>query len=248
VLAAGDLHIWYRLTEGLSPEEMAECRSVLSGEERERCERFHFERDRRDFAVAHALLRRTLSRYDDRAPPEWTFAATGQGKPFIADPSSPLRFSLSHTRGLVACAVAVSAEVGIDVEPVDTARAHRDVAARYFARAENAGLDARPAEEYAARFAEIWTLKEAYVKALGSGLSHPLDTLSFSFEGDRGIRFEALGDAAPAHWRFALGVPTLAYRLAVAARWTARVPCRLALHDAAGANLSLQPVRQSFTG
>src|SRR5262245_19549161 len=67
-LAPCDVHVWYRLTEALSPDELAACRSLLSAEERLRCERFVFERDRRDFAAAHALLRHTLSLYGDRGP------------------------------------------------------------------------------------------------------------------------------------------------------------------------------------
>jgi hypothetical protein len=87
--------------------------------EDERCKRFAFDDDRRDYAVAHALLRRLLSHRHAVSPEAWRFEATPSGKPRVAADFAalPLAFSLSHARGLVACAVSEDAEVGIEVDP-----------------------------------------------------------------------------------------------------------------------------------
>ena len=79
-------------------------------------------------------------------------------------------------------------------------------------------LDACDAAERPTRFIELWTLKEAYVKAIGHGLSHPLDRFGFAFDSERGIRFTAPPDEHAAQWTFALLAPSVRHRLAVAVR------------------------------
>src|SRR5262252_560578 len=109
-LSLGDIHVWYRHTEGLTVDSLQAVEASLSSDERARCARFHFVEDRRDFSVAHDLLRRSLSRYGAAEPADWRFDTIANGKPVVrvfeadAEPE-PLCFSLSHTRGLVACAV-----------------------------------------------------------------------------------------------------------------------------------------------
>jgi 4'-phosphopantetheinyl transferase len=166
-----------------------------------------FARDRRDFTAAHVLLRDVLSRYGGCAAQEWRFDEDANGKPCIAADqagTSPVCFNLSHTRGLVACAVAEAADVGIDVEPVGNGIDGRAVAVRFFAPSEIRSLEASPREDYAARFVELWTLKESYVKALGAGLAHPLRSFAFSFEQVTGLEFSSVSGTTPAGWLFAL--------------------------------------------
>jgi 4'-phosphopantetheinyl transferase len=217
-LSPDDLRVWYQFTEALSSAEIAALEPILSAAERERAARFVFARDRRDYVAAHALLRRSLSRYGRVSPEAWQFMAAADGKPMIAagQQTGSLTFSLSHTRGLVACAVAVSAEIGLDVEAVNDSQ-DRGLVAQHFARSERRLLATVPPAQRAARFTELWTLKESYLKAVGLGLRHPLDAFAFSFEADR-IGFEG-PNGAEGTWYFALAEPTPAFRLAVAARW-----------------------------
>jgi len=91
-----------RPSEPAVSEQRSVLMGLLSDEERQRLTRFHFERDRVLFLVAHALLRITLSRYANIDPRAWQFRTGSYGRPEIADPRSRLRFSLSHTRGLAA--------------------------------------------------------------------------------------------------------------------------------------------------
>lgn len=214
ILGPSDVHIWYRATD--VPESSTP--SVLSADERARRDRFVFERDRRDFSEAHALLRRALSRYADIPPTDWTFGATAEGKPFLAPGCGDLSFNLSHTHGLVACAITRGADVGIDVELLDRAVDERGIARRFFTAAEAAAIDACAAGERQARFIEFWTLKEAYIKAIGRGLGYGLEEFGFALEGARDIRFDAPPDVDAAGWEFALFVPQSRARMAVAVR------------------------------
>src|SRR5262249_33258429 len=141
----------------------------LSSDERARRNRFRFERDRRDFAMAHDLLRRTLSRYADVRPEDWRFTADRHGKPSIDTADAALRslaFSLSHTSGCVACAVSKNHLVGVDVERTDRRVSTRELAWQCFSPDEANWLrqfaDSQPG------FSELWTLKEAFLKALGT--------------------------------------------------------------------------------
>jgi 4'-phosphopantetheinyl transferase len=225
-LTPNGLDVWVWLTGRLDATAVESLRSVLSPAERSRADRFVFARDKRDYVASHALLRHVLSRDGPSAAHEWTFVADVHGKSSLVaaqagDP--PLVFNLSHTRGLVACAVARGTRIGIDVEQVDSSVNAPAIARTHFAAAEVAMLASTPAAELAARFAEVWTLKEAYVKGLGTGLwaAHPLDSFAFSFDDRTGLRC-AVAAAAEAEvpvvvpWQFALAIPSPGYRMAVA--------------------------------
>src|SRR3954470_6802052 len=136
-----EVHVWFRSTDRMDDAAIAVAASVLSDEERVRYRRFHFRRDARDYAAAHALLRHTLSRSGERLPAEWQFEKTPAGKPLLRDAgAAPVAFSLSHTHGMVACAVTSAAAVGVDVERVDRAVNAADIATRFFAPEEAAHL------------------------------------------------------------------------------------------------------------
>ena len=120
-LAQGDVHVWCRATDSLGDADIKAAVTLLSPEEHSRYARFRFARDQRDYAAAHALLRLSLSRYADVTPRSWQFREASGGKPLLVlDEGMPrLSFNLSHTHGLVACAIASGSDVGIDVESVD---------------------------------------------------------------------------------------------------------------------------------
>jgi 4'-phosphopantetheinyl transferase len=210
--------IWFRLTQSMSTQEVEESRSVLSFEERARADRFAFDRDRRDFIAAHALLRGALSYHGGLTPDVWSFASEATGKPYLVG-HSELQFNIAHTRGLVACALSITGPVGIDVESIDIERDIESVWENNFASSEITELKA--CEEGGirqARFTELWTLKEAYLKALGTGLGQPLDEIAFRFPGASRLRGVAKDNSSHAGWRFGLFAPLDNYRLAVAVR------------------------------
>jgi 4'-phosphopantetheinyl transferase len=217
-LGPAEVHVHYRVTDALDERGVEDAVALLSPDELTRYLRFVFARDGRDYAAAHALLRTSLSRYAEIAPRAWAFRDEPGGKPSLvgATRMPRLSFNLSHTHGLVACAVAAGADVGIDVESVDREVDDR-VAERFFSAAEIAGLRrCRSAALRAKRFFDLWTLKEAYIKAIGRGLSHPLDTIVFTVGDDDAITFTAPSEVDVASWSFRLFAPTDRHRLAIA--------------------------------
>lgn len=215
----GDVHVHYRLVDAVGEDDYQSAWSILSAHERARAARFVFAADRERFVVTHALLRRTLSSHADVAPEAWAFVDNEFGKPALADPffHAGLSFNLSHTHGLVACAVAQQ-DVGIDVESIDRTVRALDIASRFFSPVEIAWLRQGSAEEQPVRFLELWTLKEAYVKGVGTGLSHPLDTFGFVFGEAASLRFNAPASSEASHWYFAVFAPSDRHRLALAVR------------------------------
>jgi 4'-phosphopantetheinyl transferase len=222
-----DVHVWFHATGALDEAAIAAAASVLSDEERAQYRRFRFAHDARDYAAAHALLRVTLSRYGDRAPERWRFDKTANGKPFLVDQRTvPASFSLSHATGMVACAVTANGDVGVDVECVDRHVEVADIAARFFAPAEAAHLGQLDAAAQRDRFFDLWTLKEALVKALGTGMATSQAALSFTIGTDGEIRLDAPHLETNA-WQFGLFAPGPRHRLAVAVRRDTAHPAQL---------------------
>ena len=223
-----DIHVWFRCTDSLDEAAIAAAVSVLSGDERAQYGRFHFRRDARDYAAAHALLRQSLSRYGGRAPEEWRFQKDVNGKPFLVDEDAfQASFSLSHTHGMVACAVTAAADVGVDVECIDRNVDAADIAARFFAPSETAHLAQLDEEARQQRFFDLWTLKEALAKALGMGMALSLNRLAFAIAGDGGISLGAAPGIDAADRQFGLFTPGPRHRLAVAARSSASGPAQI---------------------
>ena len=236
--------VWYVFPGAIrNPELLDGYRSILSDDEIARYERFFFDRDRHLHLVAWALVRSMLSRYADVAPEQWEFRTNQWGRPEIAgpDPAPPLRFNLSHTRGLIACIVAPELDVGVDVEDRRRDTSGREIARRFFSSREVAALERRTEEEQATAFFEYWTLKEAYIKAVGVGISLGLGRFSFELD-DRGlaiddperraatISFDGLDDA-PASWQFAQYEPTPHHAMAVAIRRGSDDDLEIRLHE-----------------
>jgi 4'-phosphopantetheinyl transferase len=197
-------------------------RALMSPDEHERMARLVFERDRRRFLLTRALVRTTLSRYAAVPPAEWAFIANVHGRPEILDraPGVPdLRFNLSHTDGLIACAVTIGREVGVDVEHIQRHMTH-DVAGRFFAPREVNDLKALSEDEQQRVFFDYWTLKEAYIKARGFGLALPLADFAFTLapQAPPQIAFEPALQDDPDTWQFAQDWPTPHHRLALAVR------------------------------
>lgn len=201
-MGAGDgIAVW---TVDLSavPESLWQCLiDLLDASEAAQARRFAFEQHRRQYTAAHGLKRLMLSAAsaDQVNCRDWRFEIGAYGKPRVAQ-RPDLKFNLSHCAGRVACALARGVELGLDVETLDR-HAPMEVAGCYFAPAELAWLRALPEPERPAGFFQLWTLKEAYIKATGLGLSQPLQDFAFALDPPR-VAFAdpALGD--PMAWRF----------------------------------------------
>ena len=228
-------HVTYWVTRDLDERCVDAALGLLSPDERARHAKFVPSHTRRDFAAAHALLRAALSALVPRSPHAWQFVGDGRGKPAImtAGPDQHVpAFNLSHTDGLVACAICVDrgVDVGIDVERVDRRLEPLDLARRYFSVREIRAIEDCVPSERAARFIEVWTLKEAYVKAIGDGLACPLDRFGFVFDEPAGIRLETLVGNGRGRWQFGLFRVSGTYRLAVAIRSASTTRCGVIVH------------------
>jgi 4'-phosphopantetheinyl transferase len=196
----------YAWTAGLEqPERLARGLAVLSDDERARATRFHFERDRNSYVLAHALARTLLGRLTGVEPRALRFALGPHGRPELEWPaSSPrLRFNISHTHGLVACALALEHDIGVDVEHVERRLEIGRVAPSVFSPDERRALATLEGEALRTRFFQLWTLKEAYIKARGMGLALPLREITFQLDGREQPALAlglALGDSAERWW------------------------------------------------
>ncbi len=166
-------HVWF-----CSPDEITddatldEYLSILSNEEREKYQRFHFKKDSRSYLVSHALVRKVLSRYCNVQPKAWRFSFNQYGKPEISSSIKcpGIKFNLSHADGMSACVVSLNNDCGVDVENIHRKNKLHAVAERMFAEQEAKIMSACEESEVQKKFFDFWTLREAYVKAVGTGL------------------------------------------------------------------------------
>jgi 4'-phosphopantetheinyl transferase len=181
-LSAGDIHIWQIPLSGhelLLPS----LRRLLSQDEIQRADRFYFDRDRQSFTVARAATRQVLGRYVNLSGETLAFSYGDKGKPELVQGAegAPIKFNLSHSGEFALLAVTRGLCLGVDIERVNVDFAGEDIAERFFSRNEVAALRAIAAEARAESFFSCWTRKEAYIKALGEGLSAPLDSFDVAF-------------------------------------------------------------------
>ena len=174
-LGPGEVHVWSALLDPASTD-IGRFSEILSQDEKERASRFHFEKNRNEFIISRGSLRVLLGSYLRVPAHELSFAYSRYGKPYLADSDhiSPVEFNLSHSEGIVVLAFTRGRKVGVDIEYVGRNFDFEEIAERFFSRAEQQMLQNTPAEERGTAFFRCWTRKEAYIKALGNGLSHSL--------------------------------------------------------------------------
>lgn len=197
---------------------------LLSGEERRRQDRFFLPADRRDYAAAHALLRIALAAHTKTPAAQLSFGVNAYGKPFLLPAGGGAEtpsFSLAHARGLVACLIASGGAVGIDVEEVSACVRTTEIARRFFSADEAAILKSCSAGERRSRFCELWTLKEALLKATGTGLVWPLHCISFHVRGSR-VSVTRMPLLPADRWEFLLMDVEETHKLAIAVSGTSR--------------------------
>ena len=180
-LSGDEIHVWRASLEG-SPALVQRLQRTLTPDEAARAARFYFERDRTHYIVARGVLRSILGRYLGTEPGQLRFSYTSYGKPALISTSGmrTLNFNLSHSHEIALVAVTRGREIGVDVEHLRADFAGAEIAERFFSAAENVALRALPPELRVEGFFTCWTRKEAYIKARGEGLSHPLDQFDVS--------------------------------------------------------------------
>jgi 4'-phosphopantetheinyl transferase len=211
--------VFYTIVPSLSSDQITSLGHFLNREERARASRFIFAKDRHLFIAAHALLRFCLSAAT--GDPCLRFRVDLHGKPELDPPCGepPLRFNLSHTNGLAACALSRGHDVGIDVEEVNRRVDFQLITEKFFAADEQQLVARSMPSERPEVFYRIWTLKEAIIKGIGSGLTLPLQDFAFTLD-PLSLRIESNLKEDAASWQVKELIPTTCHRLALAAKRT----------------------------
>jgi 4'-phosphopantetheinyl transferase len=196
---AGEVHVW-RIDLDSRASSVAALRAILSQEELEKTARFRTAELSQKWTVARGALRYILGAYTGSDPRTLVLRAGRHGTPELVGPGEDISFNLSHTHSLALLAVASSGRVGIDAETVRPVIEAEDLSRRFFATAEaDEILALAPAVRLAAFFA-CWTRKEAFVKALGSGLSSPFHGFRVTVRADQVARLISVDRDEPERW------------------------------------------------
>jgi 4'-phosphopantetheinyl transferase len=180
-LGEGEIHVW-RAYLDCEETVLRQFETTLASDEKDRANRFFFQKDRDGFIAARGVLRELLGRYVNRSPADIEFNYGHRGKPSLRAEAfeRPVRFNVSHSHGLALLAFAVGRQLGVDVELLRPDFAADEIAERYFSPQEVMELRAVPTSLRAEGFFLCWTRKEAYIKARGEGLHIPLDSFQVS--------------------------------------------------------------------
>jgi 4'-phosphopantetheinyl transferase len=186
------VHVWATRLDD-DNVDLGRARELISVDERERAERFKFERDRRRYLIAHAALHEILRRYLPIDSEPLIFDYGSNGKPRLSPALSPagVQFNLSHSNELALLAVTRRGEVGVDIEYVKENFEFQDIAEKFFTAKEVAAMRSLPVHLQRRAFFKCWTSKEAFLKAKGTGLSGKLDEVEIILTATREVQITA---------------------------------------------------------
>lgn len=205
-LPPGEVDVW--LLDYRHAQRFAVPPGLLSADERAQQASLIDDAQRRRFQLRCAALRTVLSSYAATPPNAWQFG-TGRygGRHLIPTQAtaSGLVFSLSHSSRYTVIGITRQARLGVDVQPVHSSFDLQAIAGRFFAPAERAALATLDPARIPQAFCEHWTLKEAYTKAVGLGLTMALDDIIFDLTAPHtvGYTLPAGGSHGSAHWHMA---------------------------------------------
>jgi 4'-phosphopantetheinyl transferase len=192
MLKHNQVHIWCALLES-NEEQLNQFFNLLDANEQHRAQRFRFAKDRSHFIISHGILRKLLGHYLKIAPQTLQFGYTKFNKPFLmAYPE--LQFNLSHSKNIALFAITVNHVIGVDVEYINPACDIDAIAERYFSTREYAVLKMLNGDEKISAFFNGWSRKEAFLKAIGQGLSYSLAKVEVNMQINKPAKLLALDD------------------------------------------------------
>jgi 4'-phosphopantetheinyl transferase len=215
LIQSNEIIIYFATTDSFADQFYARLEAALSVRDRDRASSFIFERDRRLFVLAHALLDRAISL--TLGHDAWRIRTGSRGKPELVDQQCKLNFSLSHSGKLAVCAIASKHKVGIDAEILNRAVACEGVASDCFGESEQKQLRACDPAKTTDLFFRLWTLKEATLKALGTGLLESPKDVQFKLDPILPSFSPHFGEE-PRWWHYVEFVPIANHRVALAVR------------------------------
>src|SRR5205085_5860410 len=176
------VHVW-TLDLDANPAEVGRLSALLCPEERERAARFHFDHHRRRFIVGRGLLRSILGEYSGVPPERVEFAYGIHGKPALSHgpEGGNLQFNLAHSENVGLLAVTAGSRIGVDVERIRKIEDLDGLVARFFSPRESRLFENLPLQQKPEAFFNLWTRKEAWLKATGEGIGDHLNRVEVSF-------------------------------------------------------------------
>ncbi len=213
----GTAHVRWLILDDLPHHVWPLWHALLDDAERARAARFLRDADRRQFIAAHMLLRLMLSWAVGGAPGGWQFVPSPYGKPELHPHHDlpAIRFNIAHTTNAVACAIVMGRSIGVDIEDGLHVTDPMEIAEACFSPAEIDELRAAPPARRLSMFLRLWTLKEAYTKAVGLGLSMSLDSFTVSSSGT-GLSFRNQHHGDPEQWHVETRMCSVSHHLSVA--------------------------------
>jgi 4'-phosphopantetheinyl transferase len=194
-VASAHVHVFAMDTRSIAIDRYRRrLRALLSGAELKRHSAYHNQDDADVYICAHALKRLALSRVGGFSPEAWRFSSTNLGQPLVSAPASGLRLSVTHTLGLAACAITDGVPIGVDAECVDE-QVDLSRSLQSFAKRERCRVRMLPESERTTAFFEHWTVREAYLKAIGLGLRKSMRSFSCDRCVGGAFSFAGFGDA-----------------------------------------------------
>lgn len=212
-----EIHLWQIKPKEINQSE--ELFALLSQSEKEKVARYRLDTAKHTALITRAFIRLILSKYASVDPQQWQFSISELGKPEIQDAPIPLRFNLSHNDELIICAICLEKDIGCDIENLSRKISVNAIAERFFSTQEAQLIKSSPT-----KFFQYWTLKEAFVKATGLGISQGLETFSFEVKDAETEKFndnicltfsENCQQTSPQNWYQALMFPDNKHCIAV---------------------------------
>ncbi len=199
LIDSNTVHLWWTFLD-IARAHLRGLSALLSQEEAARAERFISDVHSRHFIAARGILRRLLGNYLEIPPGDVIIRRDRQGKPYIDNPeaAAPLCFNLSHSRGVALFGFSVNRRLGVDVERIDPGRTPEKLARRFFRPEEFRAVMAASGPHRQERFFRYWTIKEAYLKAVGDGIGRLGDVAVQ--EGPAGCRIRDAARGADQDW------------------------------------------------
>lgn len=216
-LSPGEIHMWV-VDLDATPLPLAAYRRLLSADEIERAGRFRFDHLTARFVAGRGILRLLLGRYLQMAPEALRFRYGAHGKPELDTPAPSLAFNLAHSHNVAVYALALAPRIGVDVEQMREVHERDQIVEHYFSARERMALACLPDEDRTEAFFLCWTRKEAWLKAVGAGITFPLDRFSVSLAPrEPAVLLETAPEAGPASaWTLLSFQPAPQYPAAVA--------------------------------
>ena len=224
-LTTDEIHVWCAsLDQPVSQFQMLS--QTLSPDERMRAERFHFEKGRNRFIVGRGILRTILGSYLNIEPNQLQFCYGYNGKPALTNISGQeiICFNSSRSNRLALYGFARGREIGVDIEQIHDISKMDQIVERFFSAKENPAFRTLAKSKRKEAFFNCWTRKEAFIKAIGNGLSHPLDKFDVSLvPGEPARLLRIQGDSKAAfRWTIQELKPAFGFAAAIAVearRW-----------------------------